>query len=92
MKITARTLRVQYRTISTIIRPFLQQKKFEVEAEPHETVLDLKEKIGGLQGHPAKYVKLYYAGKTLTDDSKSVESLNLKEGAYLTVLLAQASP
>ncbi|KDN38741.1 hypothetical protein RSAG8_09291, partial [Rhizoctonia solani AG-8 WAC10335] len=32
----------------------LQQKKFEVEAEPQHTILDLKEKIGGVQGQLAE--------------------------------------
>ncbi|CUA74461.1 UV excision repair protein RAD23 homolog B [Rhizoctonia solani] len=64
----------------------LQQKMFEVEAEPEHTVFNLKEKIGGVQGQPAEHLKLFYAGRTLTDDSKSVESLNLKEGSYLVVM------
>ncbi|CAE6516006.1 unnamed protein product [Rhizoctonia solani] len=64
----------------------LQQKMFEVEAEPEHTVFNLKEKIGGVQGQPAEHLKLFYAGRTLADDSKSVESLNLKEGSYLVVM------
>ncbi|CAE6483389.1 unnamed protein product [Rhizoctonia solani] len=61
----------------------LQQKMFEVEAEPQHTVFNLKEKIGSVQGQPAEHLKLFYSGKTLTDDSTSVESLNIREGSHL---------
>ncbi|CAE6434606.1 unnamed protein product, partial [Rhizoctonia solani] len=69
----------------------LQQKKFEVEAEPQHTILDLKEKIGGVQGQLAEHLKLFYAGKTLTDDSSSLESLNMTENGYLLVMVVKAS-
>ncbi|KAL5631574.1 hypothetical protein ACGC1H_007184 [Rhizoctonia solani] len=67
----------------------LQQKMFEVEAEPQHTVFNLKEKIGGVQGQPAEHLKLFYAGRTLTDDSTSVESLNISEGSHLVVMVSR---
>ncbi|KEP53409.1 UV excision repair protein RAD23 [Rhizoctonia solani 123E] len=68
----------------------LQQKMFEVEAEPQHTVFNLKEKIGSVQGQPAEHLKLFYSGKTLTDDSTSVESLNIREGSHLVVMVSKA--
>ncbi|KAH7339475.1 hypothetical protein B0J17DRAFT_716493 [Rhizoctonia solani] len=62
-------------------------QKFDIEAEPQHTVIDLKQKIGGVQGHPAEHLKLFYSGRSLTDDWKSVESLNIKENDYIMVMV-----
>jgi UV excision repair protein RAD23 len=40
----------------------LQQKLFQLDAEPTETVADLKGKIEELHGHPATTQKIIYSG------------------------------
>ncbi|KAI0255161.1 hypothetical protein BJV78DRAFT_1273745 [Lactifluus subvellereus] len=46
----------------------LQQKVFQIEADPTDTVSDLKEKIKDQQGHPVEAQKIIYSGKVLSDD------------------------
>ncbi|KAG8763075.1 hypothetical protein FRC11_006198 [Ceratobasidium sp. 423] len=48
--------------MKVIIRT-LQQKTFEIDAEPHQTVLYLKERFGAIQGESLEYIKLFYSGK-----------------------------
>jgi hypothetical protein len=43
---------------------FLQQKQFQVDAEPTDTVLQLKEKVKEAQGHTVESQKLIYSGAT----------------------------
>ncbi|CEL61039.1 UV excision repair protein RAD23 homolog B OS=Homo sapiens GN=RAD23B PE=1 SV=1 [Rhizoctonia solani AG-1 IB] len=73
MKITLRTL---------------QQDQFELDIEPHETVLDLKQKVGSMKEHPVDYLKLFYAGRTLRDE-ESIESLGIRNNAYIVVMLSK---
>ncbi|KAI9442608.1 hypothetical protein H4582DRAFT_2110110 [Lactarius indigo] len=63
----------------------LQQK---VEAEPAETVLDLKKKIHDQQGHAVDTQKIIYSGKVLSDD-KTVESCSIKEKDFLVLMVAK---
>ncbi|QRV94072.1 UV excision repair protein rhp23 [Ceratobasidium sp. AG-Ba] len=66
----------------------LQQKQFQIDAEPSDTVLQLKEKVKESQGHPVETQKLIYSGKILSDD-KTVESLNIKEKDFLVVMVSK---
>ncbi|KAF8706213.1 UV excision repair protein Rad23, partial [Rhizoctonia solani] len=66
----------------------LQQKQFQIDAEPSDTVLQLKEKIKDAQGHQVEQQKLIYSGKILSDD-KSVESLGIKEKDFLVVMVSK---
>jgi UV excision repair protein RAD23 len=43
----------------------LQQKLFQLDAEPTDTVSVLKAKIEELQGHPAATQKIIYSGTPL---------------------------
>ncbi|KAG8742834.1 hypothetical protein FRC10_000880 [Ceratobasidium sp. 414] len=66
----------------------LQQKQFQVDAEPADTVADLKRKVEESQGHSVASQKLIYSGKILADD-KTVESLNIKEKDFLVVMVSK---
>ncbi|KAG9096631.1 hypothetical protein FS749_008077 [Ceratobasidium sp. UAMH 11750] len=66
----------------------LQQKQFQIDAEPGDTVADLKRKVEESQGHAIASQKLIYSGKILADD-KTVESLNIKEKDFLVVMVSK---
>ncbi|CAE6495872.1 unnamed protein product [Rhizoctonia solani] len=66
----------------------LQQKQFQVDAEPSDTILQLKQKVHESQGHPVEQQKLIYSGKILSDD-KTVESLGFKEKDFLVVMVSK---
>jgi len=66
----------------------LQQKTFQLDAEPSETVADLKKKIEEGHGHPFATQKLIYSGQVLSDD-KTVESCNIKEKGFLVLMVAK---
>ncbi|CAE6431570.1 unnamed protein product [Rhizoctonia solani] len=66
----------------------LQQKQFQIEAEPTDTVLQLKQKVKDAQGHPTEQQKLIYSGKILSDD-KTVDSLGIKEKDFLVVMVSK---
>ncbi|KAJ1304432.1 hypothetical protein OPQ81_005579 [Rhizoctonia solani] len=70
----------------------LQQKSFEVDAEPEDTVLNLKEKVGSIRGEAVEHIKLFYSGRALSDNQKSVESLNIKEGTYVLLMVVKPKP
>ncbi|KAF8313147.1 UV excision repair protein Rad23 [Clavulina sp. PMI_390] len=69
----------------------LQQKTFQIDAEPSDTIADIKEKINAAQGHPVASQKLIYSGKILAD-STTVESCNIKEKDFLVVMVSKAKP
>jgi len=66
----------------------VKQTVFSVEAEPTETVLDLKGKIEKEQTHPVGWQKLIFAGKVL-EDSATLESLKLGDNDFLVVMVRQ---
>ncbi|KAI0256377.1 hypothetical protein BJV78DRAFT_1368495 [Lactifluus subvellereus] len=66
----------------------LQQKVFQIEADPTDTVSDLKEKIKDQQGHPVEAQKIIYSGKVLSDD-KTVESCQIKEKDFLVLMVSK---
>ncbi|KAF8325218.1 uncharacterized protein EI90DRAFT_3000080 [Cantharellus anzutake] len=69
----------------------VQQQTFTLEAEPSDTVGDLKQKINELQGHPVTSQKIIYSGKILPD-SKTVESCNFKEKDFLVLMVSKPKP
>jgi len=65
------------------------QKVFTVEADPSETVGQVKQKISESQGHAVEHQKIIFSGKILADE-KTVESLNFKEGKdFMVVMVAK---
>ncbi|GAA6018250.1 hypothetical protein JCM10207_002884 [Rhodosporidiobolus poonsookiae] len=73
-------VRIQFKT--------LQQKAFFVEAEPTETVADLKKKIEADQGFAADSQKIIFSGKILPDD-KTVADANFKEKDFCVVMVTK---
>ncbi|KAI0358688.1 UV excision repair protein Rad23 [Trametes cingulata] len=69
----------------------LQQKVFQIDAEPSDTVADLKKKIQENQGHAVESQKLIYSGKVLPD-SKTVESCEIKEKDFLVLMVSKPKP
>ncbi|GAA6034530.1 hypothetical protein JCM8097_005378 [Rhodosporidiobolus ruineniae] len=73
-------VRIQFKT--------LQQKQFYIEAEPTETVADLKRKIEADQGFAVDTQKIIFSGKILPDD-KSVADANFKEKDFCVVMVTK---
>ena len=57
-------------------------KKYEITAEPKETILDLKAKIQDKDGIPPDQQIWTFAGRTL-DDEKWVLDYNITEGSLI---------
>ncbi|KAJ7703274.1 hypothetical protein B0H17DRAFT_1194472 [Mycena rosella] len=68
-----------------------QQKVFQIDAEPADTVAILKEKIKDAQGHPTAIQKIIYSGKVLADD-KTIESCGIKEKDFLVLMVSKPKP
>ncbi|KAJ7096398.1 hypothetical protein C8R44DRAFT_717892 [Mycena epipterygia] len=68
-----------------------QQKVFQIDAEPTDTVAVLKEKIQSAHGHPTGVQKIIYSGKVLPDD-KTVESCGIKEKDFLVLMVSKPKP
>ncbi|KUL88228.1 hypothetical protein ZTR_04045 [Talaromyces verruculosus] len=60
----------------------LKQQKFTIEAEPSETVGQVKEKIAQEKGWEASQQKLIYSGKIL-QDANTIESYNIEEKGFI---------
>ncbi|KAI4208034.1 MAG: hypothetical protein LQ346_000198 [Caloplaca aetnensis] len=66
----------------------LKQQKFEIEAEPSETIGQVKEKISKEKGWEVHQQKLIYSGKIL-QDSNTVESYNIEEKGFIVCMYSK---
>jgi UV excision repair protein RAD23 len=63
----------------------LKQQKFVIEAEPTETIAELKAKVEKEKGWEPSAQKLIYSGKILQDD-KTIESYNIQEKGFVVCM------
>ncbi|BCS20209.1 putative UV excision repair protein (RadW) [Aspergillus puulaauensis] len=66
----------------------LKQQKFVIDAEPSETVGQVKEKISSEKGWDVPLLKLIYSGKILQDD-KTIESYNIEEKGFIVCMVSK---
>ncbi|KAF1810081.1 UV excision repair protein Rad23 [Eremomyces bilateralis CBS 781.70] len=66
----------------------LKQQRFVIEAEPTETIGNVKAKIAAEHGWEASGQKLIYSGKILQDD-KTVESYNIEEKGFIVCMVSK---
>ncbi|KAL8848864.1 MAG: hypothetical protein Q9221_006160 [Calogaya cf. arnoldii] len=66
----------------------LKRTKFEIEAEPSETVGVLKEKISKDKGWKASSLKLIYSGKILAD-ANTIESYSIEETGFIVCMVGK---
>ncbi|KAI4165771.1 MAG: hypothetical protein LQ342_000714 [Letrouitia transgressa] len=66
----------------------LKQQKFVIEAEPSETIGQVKEKISKEKGWEAGQQKLIYSGKIL-QDANTVESYSIEEKGFIVCMLSK---
>ncbi|KAL6712821.1 UV excision repair protein rad23, partial [Lecanora helva] len=66
----------------------LKQQKFIIDAEPSETIGQVKEKISQEKGWEAGQQKLIYSGKILQDE-KTVESYNIEEKGFIVCMTSK---
>ncbi|OJJ48817.1 hypothetical protein ASPZODRAFT_129131 [Penicilliopsis zonata CBS 506.65] len=66
----------------------LKQQKFVIEAEPSETVGQVKEKISKEKQWDAAQLKLIYSGKILQDD-KTIESYGIEEKGFIVCMVSK---
>ncbi|KAF9884259.1 hypothetical protein FE257_001934 [Aspergillus nanangensis] len=66
----------------------LKQEKFEIEAEPSETVGQVKERISQLKGVEVPQLKLIYSGKILKDEG-TIESYNIEEKGFIVYMVSK---
>ncbi|EAW12511.1 putative UV excision repair protein (RadW) [Aspergillus clavatus NRRL 1] len=66
----------------------LKQQKFVIDAEPSETVGQVKEKISKEKGWEVSQLKLIYSGKILQDD-KTIETYNIEEKGFIVCMVSK---
>ncbi|KAL9602587.1 MAG: hypothetical protein Q9219_001731 [cf. Caloplaca sp. 3 TL-2023] len=66
----------------------LKQQKFEIEAEPSQTIGEIKEKISKEKGWEAGQQKLIYSGKIL-QDANTVESYSIEEKGFIVCMYSK---
>lgn len=66
----------------------LKQQKFVIEAEPSETIGQVKEKISSEKGWEASQQKLIYSGKIL-QDANTVESYSIEEKGFIVCMVSK---
>jgi UV excision repair protein RAD23 len=73
----------------------LKQQKFTIEAEPTDTISQLKEKIFKHKGEEKEWdpslQKLIFSGKILADD-KTIEFYKVEEKGFMVCMLAKPKP
>jgi len=76
-------MKLQFRT--------LQQQKLFIDAEPSETIAQVKEKIRQEPGWEDAILKLIYSGKIL-QDGNTVASYNIEEKGYIVCMSTKPKP
>ncbi|KAK2737802.1 hypothetical protein FQN55_000913 [Onygenales sp. PD_40] len=66
----------------------LKQQKFVIEAEPSETVGQVKEKISQEKGWDVAQQKLIYSGKIL-QDANTIESYSIEEKGFIVCMVSK---
>ncbi|KAI9873886.1 MAG: hypothetical protein M1830_010430 [Pleopsidium flavum] len=66
----------------------LKQQKFVIEAEPSETIGEVKEKISKEKGWEAGQQKLIYSGKIL-QDANTVDSYHIEEKGFIVCMVSK---
>ncbi|KIW97364.1 UV excision repair protein Rad23 [Cladophialophora bantiana CBS 173.52] len=66
----------------------LKQQKFTVDAEPTDTIAQVKEKIAAEKGWESSQQKLIYAGKVLAD-ANTVESYKIEEKGFIVCMISK---
>lgn len=66
----------------------LKQQKFVIEADPSETIGQVKEKISSEKEWEAGQQKLIYSGKIL-QDANTVESYNIEEKGFIVCMISK---
>ncbi|KAF2118710.1 XPC-binding domain-containing protein [Lophiotrema nucula] len=69
----------------------LKQNKFTVDAEPSETIGEVKAKIQADKGWEVAQQKLIYSGKIL-QDANTVESYNIEEKGFVVCMVSGKKP
>ncbi|KAG9532493.1 UV excision repair protein Rad23, partial [Aureobasidium melanogenum] len=88
--ITTTTYRNKNKKANTMKLTFkdLKQQKFVIEAEPSETIGEVKSKIASEKGWEPSTQKLIYSGKILQDD-KTVESYKIEEKGFIVCMTSK---
>ncbi|ETN40268.1 UV excision repair protein Rad23 [Cyphellophora europaea CBS 101466] len=66
----------------------LKQQKFSIEAEPSDTIAQVKEKVAAEKGWEASSQKLIYSGKVLAD-ANTVESYKIEEKGFIVCMITK---
>ncbi|KAJ9603424.1 UV excision repair protein rad23 [Cladophialophora chaetospira] len=66
----------------------LKQQKFTIDAEPTDTIGQVKEKVAAEKGWEAASQKLIYAGKVLAD-ANTVESYKIEEKGFIVCMVSK---
>ena len=66
-------------------------KKYQIEADPSGTVLELKQQVGALLEATPGCMRMIYAGKVLTN-GKSLQYFNLRKESSVMVMLSKPKP
>ncbi|OAP61288.1 UV excision repair protein Rad23 [Fonsecaea erecta] len=66
----------------------LKQQKFTIDAEPSDTIAQVKEKITAEKGWESSQQKLIYAGKVLAD-ANTVESYKIEEKGFIVCMISK---
>ncbi|KAJ1509508.1 hypothetical protein HMI54_015568 [Coelomomyces lativittatus] len=69
----------------------LQQKSIQLDVEPSETILNVKQKLNESEGFSVESQKLIYSGKILNNE-QTLETLNFKESEFMVVMVTKPKP
>lgn len=66
----------------------LQQKQFQLDVEPEDKVIEVKQKIEQIQEHAVSCQKLIFSGKILVDE-KSLSEYDISEKSFLVLMVSK---